>query len=61
MTGSRHRDGLFEILLDDNANGFTVIQGAPIHSCDDLRRAQAELAHVGRALLSRPDTARPPR
>ncbi len=58
MTGNRNRDGLFEILLDDNAKGFTLIQGAPIHSCDDLRRARAELA---RAPLSRPPAAQPPR
>ncbi|MBV8534935.1 MAG: hypothetical protein JO128_05050 [Alphaproteobacteria bacterium] len=42
----RSRDVLFQILLDDDATGFTLIQGAPIHSCEDLRRARAEIARV---------------
>ena len=46
MTGSRNREFLFEILLDDDAKGLTLIQGAPIHSCDDLRRARAEMARI---------------
>jgi hypothetical protein len=58
MTGNRDHDVLFEILLDDDAKGLTVIQGAPIHSCEDLRRARAALARVGRSPLSAP--ARPP-
>jgi hypothetical protein len=41
---SRDRDILFQILLDDDSAGFTLIQGAAIHSCDDLRRARAAIA-----------------
>ena len=46
MTGHRDREFLFEILLDEDAKGLTLIQGAPIHSCDDLRRARMELARL---------------
>ncbi len=47
MDRSRQRDTLFRILLDDDTTGLTLIQGAPIHSCDDLRRARAEIARAG--------------
>jgi len=50
MDHGRDRNILFQILLDDDATGFTLIQGAPIHSCEDLRRARAEIARVGREL-----------
>lgn len=48
MDSRRDRELLFHILLDDEAQGLTLIQGAPIHSCDDLRRARAEIARSGR-------------
>jgi hypothetical protein len=47
MDHSRQRDALFQILLDDDTTGLTLIQGAPIHSCEDLRRARAEIARAG--------------
>ncbi|HTP83634.1 MAG TPA: hypothetical protein VMQ11_11865 [Alphaproteobacteria bacterium] len=50
MDRSYDRDVLFQILLDDDATGFTLIQGAPIHSCEDLRRARAEIARIGHRL-----------
>ncbi len=34
---------LFEILLDDDATGMTLITGAPIHSADDFLRARRAL------------------
>lgn len=43
MDHSRDREFLFHILLDDDG-GLTLIQGAAIHSCDDLLRARAEVA-----------------
>ena len=45
---SRDRDILFQILLDDDTAGITLIQGAAIHSCEDLRRARAEIARADR-------------
>jgi len=50
MDHSRNRDLLFQILLDDDTTGFTLIQGAPIHSCEDLLRARAEMARIARPL-----------
>lgn len=47
MNQSRDRNILFNILLDDDSEGLTLIQGAPIHTCDDLRRARAEIAQLG--------------
>jgi len=38
------RDFLFEILLDNEVQGLTVIRGAAIRSCEDFLRARAELA-----------------
>jgi hypothetical protein len=52
MNRGRENDVLFQILLDDDATGLTLIQGAPIHSCEDLRRARAEIARVGHPLPS---------
>ncbi len=46
MTGQHDREFLFEILLDDDAKGLTVIQAAAIHSWKDLRRARAEMARA---------------
>ncbi len=56
MTGHRDREFLFEILLDDDATGLTLIQGAAIHSCDDLQRARAEMARIRRRPAAAPAT-----
>jgi hypothetical protein len=48
MNHSHDRNILFNILLDDDSDGLTLIQGAPIHTCDDLRRARAEIAQRAR-------------
>jgi hypothetical protein len=47
MDRSPKREILFHILLDNDVEGLTLIQAAPIHSCDDLRRARAEVARIG--------------
>ena len=44
MDHNRDREFLFQILLDDDAEGLTLIQGAAIHSCEDLLRARAAMA-----------------
>lgn len=59
MDHSRDREFLFHILLDDDDRGLTLIQGAAIHSCDDLLRARAEVARsrhpaAGSARASKP-------
>ena len=48
------RDFLFEILLDSDVAGLTVIRGAAIGSCEDFLRARAELA----AMPAAPDSRR---
>jgi len=50
MDRSRQPDTLFQILLDDDTTGLTLIQGAPIHSCEDLLRARAEIGRAGARL-----------
>lgn len=50
MNHSRDTNILFNILLDDGSEGLTLIQGAPIHTCEDLRRARTELAQIGRPI-----------
>jgi hypothetical protein len=37
------RDALFQILLDDDARGLTLIHAAPIRTAEDFRRVRAEL------------------
>ncbi|HEX9463906.1 MAG TPA: hypothetical protein VGB82_15005 [Alphaproteobacteria bacterium] len=44
MNKQADRDILFQILLDESGRGLTLIQGAPIHTAEDFRRARAELA-----------------
>lgn len=47
MDHGQNRDILFQIVLDDDAEGLTLIQGAAIHSCEDLLRARAAMARDG--------------
>ena len=57
MDHSRDRDFLFQFLLNDDAEGLTLIQGAAIHSCEDLLRARAAMGcdEPGRPAAKRPD------
>jgi len=49
MSKAANRDILFQILLDSDAGGLTLIQGAPIHTTDDFLRARAELSRIAPA------------
>lgn len=52
MNKQSDRKVLFEILLDGQAEGLTLIQGAPIHCSDDFLRARAELARISAAMTA---------
>ena len=56
MNVAASRKILFEILLDDDTAGMTLIAGAPIHSADDFRRARRALDALNAAPPSGPQT-----